>query len=95
MEAFQQFLPLALISILLMFVCRSLAKEKGKNITLWTILGLIPAVNLYSLVYLLGAPSKVLEGKMDRILNLLQNQQHNLKIEKNRKEDLLEAEEEI
>jgi hypothetical protein len=95
METFQQFLPLALISILLMFICRSIAKEKGKDITLWTILGLIPAVNFYSLLYLLGAPSKILEGKMDRILNLLQNQQHNLKIEKNRKEDILEAEEEI
>jgi len=95
MEAFQQFLPLVLISILLMFICRSLAREKGKNITLWTILGLVPAVNFYSLLYLLGAPSKVLEEKMDRILNLLQNQQHNLKIEKNRKEDILETEEEI
>ena len=95
MEAFQQFLPLALISILLMFICRSLAREKGKNITLWTILGFVPAVNFYSLLYLLGAPSKVLEEKMDRILNLLQNQQHNLKIEKNRKEDILETEEEI
>ena len=78
-----------------MFICRSLAKEKGKNITLWTILGLVPAVNFYSLLYLLGAPSKVLEEKMDRILNLLQNQQHNLKIEKNRKRDILETEEEI
>ena len=78
-----------------MFICRSLAKEKGKNITLWTILGLVPDVNFYSLLYLLGAPSKVLEEKMDRILNLLQNQQHNLKIEKNRKRDILETEEEI
>jgi len=78
-----------------MFICRNLAKEKGNNITLWTILGLVPAVNFYSLLYLLGAPSKVLEEKMDRILNLLQNQQHNLKIEKNREEDILETEEEI
>ena len=54
MEAFQQFLPLALISILLMFICRSLAREKGKNITLWTILGLVPAVNYYSILYLPG-----------------------------------------
>lgn len=95
MEAIQQFLPLALISILIMFICRSLAKEKGKNVTLWTIFGLIPGINIYSLLYLFGASNTILEKKVDKILNLLQKQQYTLKIDKNRKEGILEAEEEI
>jgi len=50
-EVIQQFLPLIIISIPIMFICRSLAKEKGKDVTLWTILGLIPGINIYSLLY--------------------------------------------
>jgi metal-responsive CopG/Arc/MetJ family transcriptional regulator len=26
-------------------------EEKGKDVTLWTILGLIPGINIYSLIY--------------------------------------------
>ena len=94
-ETIQQFLPLIIISIILMFVCRSLSREKGKNVTLWTILGLVPAVNFYSLLYLLGAPSKVLEEKMDKILNLLKNQNDNLYVEKKGSDKALYAKEEI
>jgi hypothetical protein len=95
METIQQFLPIIIISIPIMFICRSIAKEKGKDVTLWTILGLIPGINIYSLIYLFGASSTILERKIDRILNLLQNQQYHLKIEKNGKEDMLETEEEL
>jgi len=83
----QQFLPLIIISILIMFICRSLAKEKGKNVTLWTILGLIPGINVYSLLYLVGASSTILEGKIDKILAQMKMMQQITSIEKKNKEE--------
>jgi len=92
METIQQFLPLIIISILLMFICCSLAKEKGKNVTLWTIFGLIPGINIYSLLYLFGTPSTILEGKIDKILaQMKMMQQYNL-TEKNKGENIKEVE---
>ncbi len=92
MEAIQQFLPLIIISILIMFICRSIAKEKGKNVTLWTIFGLIPGINIYSLLYLFGASSTILERKIDKILaQMKMMQQYNL-TEKNKGENIKEVE---
>jgi hypothetical protein len=89
MEAIQQFLPIIIISIPIMFICRSIAKEKGKDVTLWTILGLIPVINIYSLLYLFGASSTILEGKIDKILaQMKMMQQYNL-IEKKNREDAI------
>lgn len=91
METIQQFLPLVIISILLMFICRSLAKEKGKNVTLWTIFGLIPGINIYSLLYLFGASSTILEGKIDKILaQMKMMQQYTPTVRKNKEEDIKE-----
>lgn len=92
MEAIQQFLPLIIISIPIMFICRSIAKEKGKNVTLWTIFGLIPGINIYSLLYLFGASSTILERKIDKILaQMKMMQQYNL-TEKNKGENIKEVE---
>ncbi|MBA7581530.1 hypothetical protein ES708_23436 [subsurface metagenome] len=91
METIQQFLPLIIISMILMFICRSLAKEKGKNLTLWTILGLIPGINIYSLLYLFGASSTILEGKIDKILaQMKMMQQYTPTVRKNKEEDIKE-----
>ena len=91
-EVIQQFLPLIIISIPIMFICRSIAKEKGKNVTLWTIFGLIPGINIYSLLYLFGASSTILEGKIDKILALMKMmQQYNL-TDKNKEENIKEVE---
>jgi len=91
-EVIQQFLPLIIISIPIMFICRSLAKEKGKDATLWTILGLIPGINIYSLLYLFGASSTILERKIDKVLaQMKMMQQHNL-AEKSKEEDIKEVE---
>ena len=93
METIQQFLPLIIISIPIMFICRSLAKEKGKNVTLWTILGLIPVINFYSLLYLFGASSTILEGKIDKILaQMKMMQQYNLFEKKNKEDAIKEVE---
>ena len=91
-EVIQQFLPLIIISIPIMFICRSIAKEKGKNVTLWTIFGLIPGINIYSLLYLFGASSTILERKIDKILaQMKMMQQYNL-TEKNKGENIKEVE---
>lgn len=55
----------------LIFVINRLAKEKGKNDVLWTILACIPIVNFVILPYLIGTPSKIQEEKLDKILELL------------------------
>ena len=94
METVQQFLPITIISIILMFICHSLAKEKGKNVTLWTILGLIPGINIYSLLYLFGASSTILERKIDKILAQIKMiQQYDLS-EKTKEENIKEIERE-
>jgi len=92
METVQQFLPIIIISIILMFICHNLAKEKGKNVTLWTILGLIPGINIYSLLYLFGASSTILERKIDKILAQIKMiQQYDL-TEKTKEENIKEIE---
>ena len=91
-EAIQQVLPLIIISIPIMFICRSLAKEKGKDVTFWTVLGFIPGINIYSLLYLFGASSTILEGKIDKILaQMKMMQQYNL-TDKNKEENIKEVE---
>ena len=92
-EVIQQFLPLIIISIPIMFICRSIAKEKGKNVTLWTIFGLIPGINIYSLLYLFGTSSTILEGKIDKILaQMKMMQQYNLFEKKNKEDAIKEVE---
>jgi hypothetical protein len=64
-------LPLIIIMIPMIFVIRTLAKEKGKDVILWTVLACIPLVNFIILPYIVGTPSKRLEDKMDRIIETL------------------------
>jgi hypothetical protein len=69
------FLPLIIIMIPMIFIVNRLAKEKGKNVVLWTILACIPIVNMIILPYMVGTPSKIQEEKLDRILELLSKQE--------------------
>ncbi|TLX72399.1 hypothetical protein E9993_17845 [Labilibacter sediminis] len=66
-------LPFILIMIPMVFVINRLAKQKGKNVTLWTILACIPFANMIILPYIVGAPSKIHEDKMNKIIELLNN----------------------
>lgn len=68
-------LPMLLLTIPLAILVYNLAKEKGKNVPLWTILTCIPVVNLFTTWYIVGTPSKKLEDKMDRILEALNNKE--------------------
>jgi len=73
-------LPLVIVMVPMIFVIWRLAKEKGKNTTLWTILACIPFVNFIILPYIVGTPSKTLENKLNKILELLEksDQEKNL-----------------
>jgi preprotein translocase subunit YajC len=64
-------LPFLLFTVALIFVIHRLAKEKGKNVRLWTILACIPLVNMIILPYIVGTPSKTQEDKLNKILELL------------------------
>ena len=52
-----------------------LAKDKGRNIGLWTALGLISFLNLVFLLFFLSATNLRLEAKLDRIITSLDAQQ--------------------
>ena len=65
-------IPLSIMIIPFVLICHMLAKEKGKNVTLWTVLGIIPLVNFYAMVYLVGSVNTILEEKLDRVLLLLE-----------------------
>jgi uncharacterized BrkB/YihY/UPF0761 family membrane protein len=62
-----------------------LAKEKGKDITLWTVLSLIPVINFFVSLYLVGTPNTALDKKVDRILNLLPKEEESKVIQKKAK----------
>jgi hypothetical protein len=64
-------LPLIIIMIPMIFVIRKLSKEKGKDVILWTVLACIPIVNFIILPYIVGTPSKIIEDKMDKIIETL------------------------
>jgi predicted acyltransferase len=51
-----------------------LAKEKGRNVTLWTILALIPIVNFLCMWFFVGAANLKMEKKIDALLNRLGHQ---------------------
>lgn len=64
-------IPFLMISCCLAFVSWALAKEKGRNVILWTVLGLIPIVNWFCMLLFIGAANLRLEKKFDEILDTL------------------------
>lgn len=71
---FTGFIPLLIMTLPLIFICRSLAKEKGKNVAAYTILGIVPLVNYFILLYLVGATNKIMERKIDKVLSIIKGQ---------------------
>ena len=67
--------PLAsfILPIIVLFifgiVAHMLAKEKGRNVTLWTVLGLIPVVNIFCMWFFVGAANLRLKKKIDQLSN--------------------------
>lgn len=64
-------LPLLIMTIPIGIVARMLAKEKGRNVTRWTVLGFIPIVNYFCLFFFIGAANLRLEKKFDQLLERL------------------------
>jgi len=73
-SGFTGFIPLIIMMIPLIFICRRLAIDKGKNSVKYTILGCIPFVNYYAWFYLVGTPNRNLEEKLDRVLAIIDKQ---------------------
>lgn len=64
-----QFIPLMIISLVLGFVARALAKDKGRNVLNWTVLGFLPIVNFMCAWYFVGATNLRMERKIDALLS--------------------------
>jgi len=45
-----------------------LASEKGRNVTLWAVLGAIPGFNVFAMAYFVGAANLNVEKKLDKLL---------------------------
>ena len=67
-----QFVPLLVLSLGLGFQALFLAKDKGRNVVLWAIVGFMPFVNFFCIWYLIGASNLRHEQKLDEILSRLQ-----------------------
>lgn len=61
-------LPLVLMTLPIGFISRMLAKEKGRNLTTWTVMGFFPIVNYFAMIFFLGAANLKLERKIDELL---------------------------
>lgn len=63
----------ALFSIPFGVTAYLLAQEKGRNAALWTILGVIPVLNIFCLYYFMGAVNMKLERKVDELIELVRS----------------------
>ena len=63
------FLPLAIISILFGITSFFLAREKGRNVPLWTVIGFIPLLNMFFIWFFIGAANLKTEQKLDKIIS--------------------------
>jgi len=72
MNTFMSFVPLLLLSAVLGVSAHLLAKDKGRNVVLWTVLGVIPIVNMVCAWYFVGASNLRLERKIDKLLEALE-----------------------
>lgn len=72
-STFVTFVPLILMSLLMAVPANLLAKEKGRNVTLWTVLALVPIVNFACFWFFIGASNLKLERKLDALLEQLKD----------------------
>ena len=66
-----QFVPLLVISLLMAPVAYKLAKDKERNVLLWTVLAATPIVNFFCIWYFIGASNLRLERKLDELTKRL------------------------
>ena len=70
---FLAFLPMVVATIMIGLTSHFLAKEKGRNVALWTILGCIPLINFFFIWFFVGAANLKLEKKIDELVSQLKN----------------------
>jgi uncharacterized membrane protein (GlpM family) len=70
-NVFPRLIPLALMSVASAIVAYHLAKDKGRNVVLWTILGIIPFINFLFILYFVGASNLRMEKKIDSLMEAL------------------------
>lgn len=61
-----------IMMLIFSLIAHMLAKEKGRNVVLWTILGFVPVVNIFCMWFFVGAANLRLEEKIDRLLQATQ-----------------------
>jgi hypothetical protein len=67
-SALLSLLPLLIMSVFISISSFLLAKEKGRNVLKWTILGSIPILNFICIWFFVGATNLRIERKLDDIL---------------------------
>ena len=65
------FLPLLIASMVMATIANILARQKGRSVVAWTVLGAIPFVNFLLAWYFAGAVNLRLEEQLDRIMATL------------------------
>jgi uncharacterized membrane protein len=65
------FLPLLIFSFFMGFVSWALAKEKGRNVIKWTVLGFIPIINMFCMPFFIGAANLRIERKIEAMMETL------------------------
>jgi hypothetical protein len=63
-----QYAPMLLVSLGFAIVAYKLAREKGRNVALWTMLGAIPVLNFVCIPFFVGATNLELARKLDEVL---------------------------
>jgi uncharacterized protein involved in cysteine biosynthesis len=53
------------------FVSWALAKEKGRNVIKWTVLGFIPIINMFCMPFFIGAANLRIERKIEAMMETL------------------------
>jgi hypothetical protein len=67
-DLLMQALPFLFLSVGGGIVAFLLAKDKGRNVVVWTIWGFVPFLNFVALWYFIGASNLRLEKKLDALL---------------------------
>ncbi|HKK15017.1 MAG TPA: hypothetical protein VKA14_10175 [Gammaproteobacteria bacterium] len=60
-------LPLIIATVPLTFICYFVARDKGRRAGPWMVLSLIPVVNYFVLLYLVGSVHRDAEGRLRRV----------------------------
>ena len=61
-------LPFLFFSIPTAIIANLLARDKGRNVAVWTVVALVPGIGLFALWYFVGAANLRVERKLDEFL---------------------------